>query len=237
VDSVFNSSRAHVLETCEAILRRGVRIQWGCFLRPQGLTAEQMKIMARAGLTHIEFGSDSFSDRVLESYQKKLRFEDIRDAASLAAAEKVDQCHFLILGGPGETKETIEETLVNSRQLPGVVVLPVIGMRVYPGTMLHARAVAEGLLREASDLLDPYHYIAPGLTEEFISSRLVEFVKTDPNWILGEPPASFHQLVERLRERGVVGPLWTYFALLQRLAPPVPPAGERGIGGDSSQRF
>ena len=227
VDSVFNSSRAHVVETCEAILRRGVRIKWGCFLRPQGLTADQMKIMARAGLTHIEFGSDSFSDRVLETYQKKLRFEEIRHAASLAAAEKVDQCHFLILGGPGETKETIEETLVNSRQLPGVVVLPVVGMRIYPGTTLHARAVAEGKLREGSDLLDPCHYIAPGLTEEFISSRLAEFVKTEPSWILGEPPAAFHQLVGRLRQRGVVGPLWTYFALLQRLAESMPPSGEK----------
>jgi radical SAM superfamily enzyme YgiQ (UPF0313 family) len=227
VDSVFNSSRVHVVETCEAILHRGVRIKWGCFLRPQGLTAEQMKIMARAGLTHIEFGSDSFSDRVLEIYGKKLRFEEIRHAASLAAAEKVDQCHFLILGGPGETKETIEETLVNSRQLPGVVVLPIVGMRVYPGTTLHARAVAEGLLREESDLLDPWHYIAPGLTEEYISSRLAEFVKTDPNWIIGEPPASFHQLVGRLRHRGVVGPLWIYFALIQRLAEPMSPAGGR----------
>ena len=224
VDSVFNSSRDHVVETCEAILRCGVRIKWGCFLRPQGLTAEQMEIMARAGLTHIEFGSDSLSDRVLETYQKNLRFEEIRHAAGLAAAQKVDQCHFLILGGPGETKETIEETLANSRKLPGVVVLPIVGMRVYPGTTLHARAVAEGLIREESDLLDPCHYIAPGLTAEFISNRLAEFVKTDPNWIIGEPPASFHQLVGRLRQRGVVGPLWTYFAMLQRLPQP-PPGG------------
>ena len=46
VDSVFNSSPAHVIETCEAILRRGVKLAWGCFLRPQGLDAEQMGLMA-----------------------------------------------------------------------------------------------------------------------------------------------------------------------------------------------
>jgi len=217
VDSVFNSSPTHVFETCDAILRRGVRIKWGCFLRPQGLTAEQMAIMARAGLAHIEFGSDSFSDTVLAAYHKKLRFDDIRQSAQLAAAAKVDQCHFLILGGPGETEATLEETLANSRQLTDVVVLPITGMRVYPGTSLHARAVAEGVLTAAADLLEPYHYLAPGLSAEFITRRLTEFVKTDPNWIIGEPPPSFHQLVERLRKRGVVGPLWTYFAMLQRL--------------------
>ena len=217
VDSVFNSSPTHVFETCEAILRRGVKIKWGCFLRPQGLTAEQMAIMARAGLSHIEFGSDSFSDTVLEAYHKKLRFEDIRRSAEFAAAEKVDQCHFLILGGPGETAATLEETLVNSRQLRDSVVLPIIGMRVYPGTSLQQRAIAEGAITSDTELLEPFHYLAPGLTAEGITSSLAQFVKTDPNWIIGEPPPSFHQLVERLRKRGVVGPLWTYFAMLQRL--------------------
>jgi radical SAM superfamily enzyme YgiQ (UPF0313 family) len=226
VDSVFNSSPAHVFETCEAILRSGVKVKWGCFLRPQGLTAEQMGVMARAGLAHIEFGSDSFSDKVLEAYEKKLRFEDIRLSAELAAAAKVDQCHFLILGGPGETAETLAETLTNSRRLPDSVVLPVIGMRVYPGTSVHERAVVEGAITPDTDLLEPYHYIAPGLSAELITRRLEDFVKTDPNWIIGEPPPSFHQLVERLRKRGVVGPLWTYFAMLQRLP------GGASWGGD-----
>lgn len=217
VDSVFNSSPNHVFETCEAILRRGVKIKWGCFLRPQGLTTEQMEIMALAGLTHIEFGSDSFSDSVLDAYHKKLRFHDIQHSSRLAAAAKVDQCHFLILGGPGETSDTLEETLQNSRLLNDVVVLPIVGMRVYPGTSLHTRAMAERVIDGGTDLLIPYHYIAPGLTADGITQRLNAFVKSDPNWIVGEPPPSFHDLVARLRKRGVVGPLWAYFALLQRL--------------------
>jgi radical SAM superfamily enzyme YgiQ (UPF0313 family) len=217
VDSVFNSSPTHVFETCEAILRRNLKIKWGCFLRPQGLTAEQMGLMARSGLAHIEFGSDSFSDTVLEAYEKKLQFADIRLSTELAAAAKVDQCHFLILGGPGETAVTLEETLANSRCLTNTVVLPVIGMRVYPGTSLYERAIAEGAITLETDLLEPYHYIAPGLSAESIARRLADFVKTDPNWIIGEPPLSFQRVVERLRKRGVVGPLWTYFAMLQRL--------------------
>ena len=172
VDSVFNSSPSHVFETCEAIVRRGVKMKWGCFLRPQGLTAEQMGIMARAGLAHIEFGSDSFSDTALEAYEKKLRFEDIRHSADLAASAKVDQCHFLILGGPGETPETLEETLVNSRQLRDSVVLPIVGMRVYPGTSLHRRAIAEGAITSATELLEPFHYVAAGLTTDQIGRRL-----------------------------------------------------------------
>lgn len=222
VDSVFNSSPTHVLETCAAIRRRGVRIKWGCFLRPQGLNEQQMNAMAEAGLAHIEFGSDSFSDQVLEAYGKRLRFEDIARSAELARNARVEQCHFLILGGPGETPDTLTETLENSTRLQGAVILPIVGMRVYPGTPLHEHALQQGWMQPATSLLEPLHYIAPGLTADIIQQRLAEHVKRHPNWIVGEPPASFQQLVERLRQRGVVGPLWTYFAMLQRL--PLAPA-------------
>ena len=56
VDSIFNSSNRHVAEICEAILRRDLKLRWGCFLRPHGLTSDLMKLMKRAGLSHIEFG-------------------------------------------------------------------------------------------------------------------------------------------------------------------------------------
>ncbi len=228
VDSVFNSSPTHVVETCDAILRRGVTIQWGCFLRPQGLTTDLMTLMARAGLKHIEFGSDSFSDSVLEAYHKNLGFEDIRHSAQLASDAKVDHCHFLILGGPGETRDTLAETLANSCRLPRAVMLPIVGMRVYPGTALHARALVEGAITPDTDLLEPYHYIAPGLSEHWILNHLSDFVSTNPNWIIGEPPPSFLHLVERLRQRGVVGPLWTNFDKLQRLPTSGSPTPRRG---------
>ncbi len=223
VDSVFNSSPTHVLETCTAIRQRQLHLQWGCFLRPQGLTTDQMQAMAAAGLAHIEFGSDSFSDRVLQAYGKGLSFEDIRHAARLARAARVEQCHFLILGGPGETPDTLEETLARSTALEGAVILPIVGMRVYPGTPLHALALRQGILHPATNLLEPFHYIAPGLTSDSIHARLADHVSSHPNWIVGEPPASFHQLVQRLRQRGVVGPLWTYFAMLQKLPLGAPP--------------
>jgi len=218
VDSVFNSSPAHVLETCEAILKRGVHLPWGCFLRPQGLDSRQMELLAAAGLSHIEFGSDSFSDRVLTAYRKRLTFADIRASAELAAAHKIEQCHFLILGGPGETRDTLEETLSNSRQLPDVVVLPVVGMRVYPGTTVFDEARRQGILPAGNAaLLEPFHYVAPDLDAAFIEARLRAFVQEQPNWIVGEPPPSFQRLVQRLRSRRIAGPLWTYFAMLQKL--------------------
>ena len=219
VDSVFNSTPHHVTEVCEAILRRKVKMSWGCFLRPQGLTPELMSLMARAGLTHIEFGSDSFCDEVLQAYQKDFAFEDILQSSELARREHVDACHFLICGGPGETGATLEKSLENSRRLNDTVIMAVVGMRIYPGTQLFERAVAEGQIGRAANLLQPAYYLAPGLSEAAVFAQLQEFARVSPNWIVGDPSPEYQSLVGRLRQRGVVGPLWSYFAMLQRVRP------------------
>jgi len=219
VDSVFNSSVRHVTETCEAIIRRNASLRWGCFLRPQGLTPELMELMKRAGLGHIEFGSDSFCDEVLLSYAKRLSFDEIFHSSELARAAEIEHCHFLICGGPGETMDTLEVSFRNSQLLTGAVIMAVVGMRIYPGTSLAVRALREGCISQNIDLLSPAYYIAPGLTQDEVFERLRDYAHRSPNWIVGEPPPEFAGLVARLRSRGVVGPLWSYFAMLQRIMP------------------
>jgi radical SAM superfamily enzyme YgiQ (UPF0313 family) len=217
VDSVFNSSPQHVTEICEAILRRNLKVSWGCFLRPRGLTGELMDLMARAGLSRIEFGTDSLSDVTLRAYMKDFTFEDVLASSELARQRNLDCCHFLICGGPGETPATLQEGFENSRRLEETAIMAMVGMRIYPGTPLCARAVAEGLIEAEADLLAPTYYLAPGLTEEVIFSKLREFSRRLPNWIAGEPPSMYRELIQRLRKRGVVGPIWSYLCAAQRL--------------------
>ncbi|HEY5914370.1 MAG TPA: lipid biosynthesis B12-binding/radical SAM protein [Verrucomicrobiae bacterium] len=225
VDSVFNSSVQHVTETCEALVRRRNKLPWGCFLRPQGLTPELMKLLARAGLAHIEFGSDSFCDDVLAAYRKGFTFEEILASSNLAREARIDFCHFLISGGPGETIETLERGFENSRRLDGAVIMAVVGMRIYPGTALFDQALAEGRISRATDLLKPAYYLAPGLTAGEVFARLQAFAHQSPNWIVGDPDPAYQNLVARLRKRGVAGPLWSYFSMIQRLWPQGLPGG------------
>jgi radical SAM superfamily enzyme YgiQ (UPF0313 family) len=219
VDSVFNSSPRHVREICEAVLRRGVKMSWGCFLRPKGLTPELMQLMARAGLSHIEFGCDSFCDEVLESYQKDFTFADIRHSAHLAREANVDACFFLIAGGPGETMATLRQSNANSLELGASAIMAVVGMRIYPDTALHELALREGRLRVDTDLLQPHFYLAAGLEADAVFEQLQEFARHSPNWIVGTPNPAYLKLISRLRQRGVVGPLWSYFSAIQRLWP------------------
>jgi radical SAM superfamily enzyme YgiQ (UPF0313 family) len=219
VDSVFNSSNRHVTEICESILRRNVKLSWGCFLRPQGLTPALMKLMKRAGLAHIEFGSDSFCDEVLASYQKGFAFDDILRSSELANQENIDFCHFLISGGPGETMDTLRRGFESSLRLKNAVVLAVVGMRIYPGTSLFQQAVAEGCIGRNNNLLAPTYYLAPGLSVEGVFTQLKEFARLAPNWIVGDPVPAYMSVIERLRKKGVIGPLWSYFSTIQRLWP------------------
>lgn len=219
VDSIFNSSDEHVQAVCEAILRRNLRMRWACFLRPVGLTADLMHLMARAGLAHAEFGTDSFCDSVLAAYGKRFTFEDVLHSHELARRAKVDCCHFLICGGPGETGDTLEEGFQNSLRLKETAILALIGMRVYPRTPLHDQARREGPLPSDDALLQPHYYLSSALTEDEVFNRLQDFSRRSPSWIVGDPPPRYMEMANRLRSRGVIGPLWSYWCAVQRLAP------------------
>lgn len=235
VDSVFNASPAHAAAVCEAIVRRSLRLAWGCFLRPAGLTPALARLMARAGLRHVEFGTDSFSNPVLAEYGKHFDFADVLHASQSVHEAGMDACHFLICGGPGETEATLEESFQNSLRLPSGMVLPVIGMRIYPRTPLHDRAVREGLLPAGASLLEPRYYVSPALTPDRIAQRLEEFSRHSRRWITRQAPPAFMSLVERLRRRGATGPLWSYYSWLSRFeaagkaganTPPPPPSAQ-----------
>ncbi len=220
VDSVFNTRPEHVAEVCEALIRADLGVQWECFLRPRGVTRELLQLMQRAGLSHIEFGSDSFSDPVLRSYGKSFTFDEVRAASEEAHALGLRYSHFIIFGGPGETRATVEETLARARTLPGAFYFGTLGMRIYPDTPLWRQLAPERAGEVPADyLVEPRFYIAPEFTLESLHARLREHQRENPNWIVGDPPPAFVNTMEKLRRRGVRGPMWEYAELLQRMQP------------------
>ncbi|MCP4578758.1 MAG: radical SAM protein, partial [Deltaproteobacteria bacterium] len=210
VVSVFNTSREHVTGICEEILKRKLDIKWGCYLRPQGITQPQMDLMARAGLTHIEFGTDSFSDSVLDAYGKQFTVDDVIHASECARNAKVRYAHFLIIGGPGETEETIREGFSNAGRIKKSVFFPYVGMRLYPGTPLHEIALKEGVVTREKDLFEPCFYITPHIPKDTIARMLKEHGGEQKNWIIGEVGPELRQVMDNLRKMGVVGPLWEF---------------------------
>ena len=219
VDSVFNTRPDHVRDVCREMIRANLGIEWECFLRPSRLITREVMVMMRdAGLRHVEFGSDSFSDPVLKRYGKSFCYQEIEGVSQLAHDLKMNYSHFLILVGPGETPETLEETIVRAGTLGGAYYFATIGMRVYPGTPLWREIMPEKKGETAADyLVEPRFYLAPDFTVDALYKRLDAVRTKCNNWIIGDPPPDFLVTVEKLRRRGVRGPMWEYVELLQRL--------------------
>ena len=212
VDSVFNTCEKHLLSICEEIIRREIKIKWACFMRPKGVTTSILDTMVRAGLTHIEFGSDSLCDSTLEAYGKDITFDDVVAASECARKAGVYYSHFLIAGGPDETEKTIHEGFRNSDYIKQTVFFSYVGMRLYPHTPLYEFALKEGTISEDTDLLPPTFYISPHVSKERILEMTAEFNRQKRNWILGESTPELEKMMEGLRSIGVSGPLWEFLA-------------------------
>lgn len=210
VDSVFNTNAKHVESVCNEILRRGLKVSWSCFLKPSNLTESMVELMAKSGLSHIEFGSDSFSDSVLREYDKDFTFEDIYNASEWAYKYNVNYAHFLITGGPGENEATLKEAFENSSRLKRTVIFPFTGMRLYPGTKLYNRAIDEGIIGNNADCFRPVFYVSPLITKERINEILRSFHDASPNWIIDDAPPELVEVMNKLRKKGINGPLWEF---------------------------
>ena len=204
-DSVFNISPEYNVRLAETLIRRRTDIRWGAYFSPRGIDAEQMRLFRASGLTHIEFGTESFCDRTLEAYGKHFTFGDVVRASRLALDEGVYYAHFLILGGYGDTRENVRETIENSRRMEYTVMFPYAGMRIYPHTRLAELAAKEGAIGR-DDLLGPTYYLSPDFDLEQVRQAALA---TGKAWVFPDDPQS--ALADTLRlKRNKKGPLWEY---------------------------
>ena len=203
-DSVFNICDDYNEELAHRIIESGIKMKWGAYFAPRNFKKERLELYKQAGLTHIEFGTDSFSDTQLMNYKKGFTFEDVSVANKVCNEVGIHHCHFLILGGVGETEITLQETFKNADQLENTIIFPFIGMRIYPNTELHKIALQEGKIKEGS-LLEPAYYISGDIDVD----QLKEKVKNSKNiWVF--PDAEKNPVVDKLRAKKRRGPLWEY---------------------------
>lgn len=208
-DSVFNLCPANEIALAEEICRRGVSMSWGAYFCPSGLTRQYLATLRRSGLTHLEFGSDSLCDKVLDAYGKGFDVEEVITVSALCVELKLNYCHFVIFGGPGETMNTISQTLVNSRRMKHSLFFPAIGMRVYRNTRLHRIHNAEHPTPD-EEYLNPIFYLADGLECDTITG-IIEKEKLGVNyWVTLSDYRRLSRAMTRMRQKGRSGPLWEF---------------------------
>ena len=127
--------------------------------------------MAAAGCSEVALGAESGSDAMLTSLNKRFVANGVRQVSDSLGAAGIRRTGFLLLGGPGETRDTVRESIDLAASLGLEVVKITVGVRIYPATPLARQAVAEGVVAADDDLLRPRFYCTPG-TEEWVEEAL-----------------------------------------------------------------
>jgi len=206
-DAVFNDHQGHFREVCEALIKRQNKIPWCAFFRPAGLDKETIQLMKRAGLAAMEFGTDAASSQTLLGLNKGFTFDEVIEANEAAVQAQVPAAHFVIFGGPGEDKKTVQEGLRNIELLRNSVVFAFIGIRILPGTKIHEIAIHEGLDPE-NDLLEPTFYYSPKIKSSEIDGMIREAWQGRFDRLY--PWSGMDLLIKRRHQKGFIGPMWDY---------------------------
>ena len=137
-DDVFTMQKERVGQICEEIQRRGLNFKWECLGRVDSIDAPTAAKMKEAGCTRIYFGIESANPEILKLMNKRITPQQARNAVQIAHDAGIEVGAFFILFYPGDTNETVLQTIHFATSLP----LDYLGLSMpypLPGTALFER--------------------------------------------------------------------------------------------------
>lgn len=237
-DPEFSHPHNHALAVCDAFIERRLkeRVQWWAYCAPAEFDADLAEKMKRAGCAGINFGVDNGCDEQLARLGRDHRVADLERVARLCHDLDIVFLFDLLLGAPGETAETLRQTIDLMKKLDPSRVGISAGVRVHPGTPLAAQVIHGplseqpgliGALEDNEGLTEPVFYVAPEVGPD-ISACVVDLVAGDqrffcPDLNLQEADYNYREnrlLVEAVRN----GHRGAYWDIMRRLQEGLPPA-------------
>ena len=241
-DSTFNIPPGHAVEICEEIIRRKLKVRLSAVgMNPLGMTEELIGLMERAGFISMVITPDSASETMLANLRKGFTMEHILKAAVLARKSSIRSTWFFLLGGPGETEQTVEETVSFVEEhlnWSRCLTIFMTGIRILPGTDLAKHAVAEGLLSPDCDLVEAAFYFSPQLSEQWVLDRINRAISKCPTIVHGAEESGSG--AERffngaLHWLGVAPPYWRFLPTFLSI-PPLPALRARSTGVTATRK-
>lgn len=182
VDNTFNFPLSYAKALCDRIITEGLNIRWRCILYPWKIDDELVEKMAQAGCKEVSLGFESGSESILKRMNKRYTPDDVRRISKMLGKQQIHRMGFLLLGGPGETKDSVEQSLYFAESLETEAMKITSGIRIYPDTALHRIAVDEGIIEPDEDLLFPKFYMAKGL-KSWLEKMVAKWMDGHENWI------------------------------------------------------
>jgi radical SAM superfamily enzyme YgiQ (UPF0313 family) len=183
VDNTFNLPNSYAGTLCEKLISAKQKITWRCLLYPWKVDVNLVEKMAAAGCKEVSLGFESGSAKVLARLNKKFNLDDVRQISNTLKDYGIRRMGFLLLGGPGETRETVNESLEFADSLNLEALKITIGIRIYPYTPLAKTALKEGLIKADDNLLFPRYYMGKDL-EGWLRETVNAWRESRPHWIM-----------------------------------------------------
>ncbi len=138
-DDTFTVSKKRVIDFCRALIDARLDLLWDCQSRVNIVDEERLIWMRRAGCTHIQYGVESGSPRMLRRLNKGISLDEIRAAAAMTRRVGLGLSIYLITGIDSETDADLQSTLqlIEAIRPHDGLVSP---LTVYPGTGLYEEA-------------------------------------------------------------------------------------------------
>ncbi|MFO7964297.1 MAG: radical SAM protein [Desulfobacterales bacterium] len=110
-DDLFTANTIHCTNVCDAIINRGLNVQWTSFARVDTVSGEILKKMKAAGCHTVSFGVESGNPEMLKRIKKGITRRQVIDAVRMCLDAGLSPQASFILGLPGETPETMQDSI------------------------------------------------------------------------------------------------------------------------------
>jgi len=223
VDNVFNSPYDHAMAICQDLARSpsGANLLT-MEMNPAFIDDDILIAMERAGFTGVGVTAESVSDSVLARLAKGYTADHVLKAAEAIRRSPLPCFWIFLIGGPGETRETVMETIRFAKRSirPMDVAFFNMGIRIYPGTPLERIARDEGILTMSpQELLLPAFYFSPELDLKWIRDELSRVTGDHMNFLHGASLS--HPWLPTINRLGhllrVKQPLWRHTRMIRRI--------------------
>lgn len=156
-DDLFTARASHCHAVCDEILRRDLHVKWTSFARVDTVSLPVLKKMKAAGCTAVSFGLETGNPAILKTIRKGITLDQVVAAVEMCNEAGILPHGSFILGLPGETPETIEETMAFGRRLEAMGVSYGFHLLApFPGTEVRERSDDYGI-RILTDDWTQYH--------------------------------------------------------------------------------
>ena len=179
MDDLFTLDPERVIEFCQQLISRKLKVAWSCFSRVDSVNIDMLKTMKKAGCWMIGYGIESGNQRILDGIKKNVSLEVIRKTVELTNRIGILVFGNFILGLPGENETTMRYTLEFAKKLPLYRAIFHIA-QPFPGSELYKMALAKGEIKKDIEyryyhfycFTEKLPYVADGLSVDILKKYL-----------------------------------------------------------------